>query len=840
MLKKDKIMLCLAVLFLLGISSWISGQEKDRPWIYSLLDAVRSPYQVKDTSGFLKFGLDNETQLRIIHNINNHLEEMEKLQTSGLSVNKFCTGLDAEQAAPGSGSISGNVRLKGKPKSSFFYIYVRAYNEYGYYSGSRYILSSGDGNYIITGLLPGKYYLWAQASGYDGKYYRNTDDWKKAKLIPVKEFKDTSGINFVLESSEEKGKSAISGRVKGEDGTALRDCYIYAYGEDYSYSSGNYAKTDENGLYKIEGLHSGKYRLHCSYSGSANFVDEWYKNEQSYESASLVKVIEPKTRTGINFILEYGGNIGGKVICASGKKAGANQAYVYAYNEAREIVASGRTDEDGKFIISKLIQGSYRLYTSYNGPENNLDSWYRKAEHFEKAVPVHIAPQRTKNVRIKLKPGGAVSGKVIDYNGSPVSENCYIKIYDENKYYRGYTWTDANGNYMMMKLHSGRYKLLAEYNDYDSYSFSPEPMDEWYDGVFDYDDADFVRVREKKTTSNINFSLDQGGSIGGTVYCIEGHPAFPDGVVRVYNDRGNYVDSCDVTYNGQYFISGLHSGDYKIMVYHPDYVSEWYGKSQNFEMAETVKVTSPNHTPGINFILNYPGFFKGFLTDNIGHRLYDDNYNIYLFIFDADKDEYVTTVYNTFTGGYQCGLSGGNYKLAAVSVYSNGQPSQDFLARTFYLNGQSYSDPNSQSLNLVPKEVRKLDDLKMSRVNGSIIGMIYDKNTNLPLKDAAYLLFAYDEDGYLAKISTYMDDSYPITGKYKLAGLRPGNYYVFLALLIDDEIFLFFYPDVICGENFISVTPKVEIPFNAQAVVVGEGETKGIDFYVKRTIKEDK
>lgn len=837
MLKKDKIMICLAVLFLLGISSWISGQEKDRPWIYSLLDAVRSPYQVKDTSGFLKFGLDNETQLRIIHNINNHLEEMEKLQTSGLTVNKFCTGLDAEQAALGSGSISGNVRLKGKPKSSYTYIYVNAYNEFGYYSGSCYADISNGGYYVILGLLPGKYYLRASANGYNGKYYRNSDDWKKAKLVPVTEWKDTSGINFVLESTTVKSKGAITGRVEGENGAPLSDCYIFVYGQNYNYCK--YAKTDENGFYKIGELSSGKYRLHCSYSGSANFVDEWYKNEQSYESASLVKVNEPNTRTGINFILEYGGTIGGKVICASGKNAGASQAYIYAYDESKQIFNSGRTDEEGKFVIPKLIKGNYRLYTNYSGPDNSLDGWYRSAESFEKAALIHINPQETKNVRIKLKPGGAISGKIVDFNGSPVSRNCYIEVYDENKYYKSYTWPDPDGNYVVIKLRSGRYKVFADYDEYYP-SFDPEPMDEWYDGAFEFDKAKFVRVREKKTTSNINFSLEQGGSIGGAVYCKAGYPAYPEGEVRVYDDQGYFVDSCNVAYSGQYFISGLHSGEYKLLASHPDYLSEWSGRKQNFEMAETVKVTAPNSTTGRNFILNYPGYIQGFLADKIGHRLDDDGHNISLYIFDADKEEYVTTVFNTFTGGYQAGLLGGNYKLAAVSAYSNWMPEQDTLAATFYLNGESFSDHDSEFISLQPCAIRKLDDLKMSRVNGSIIGMIYDKNTNLPLKDAAYLLFAFDEEGYLAKISTYVDDSYPITGRYKLAGLRSGNYYVFLAVLFENEIFLFLYPDVVWDVNFIKMMPKVEIPFNAQAVVVGEGETKGINFYFQKTTNDVK
>ncbi len=831
MFKKNIITRCLAFLTLLGISSWSIGQENSRSWLYSLLDALRSPERGKGVYKSQEFGKGHEIQQRIIHNIAKQLEEAEHLRALGYDESEIQEYFSMHLAALGTGSISGRVRLKGEPPTYFSYISVYAYNEYGNFAGYVYITNNDDANYSITGLFPGKYYLRASAYGYNSKYYRDATDWKKANLIRVKEGKDTGGKNFVLESN--RGKGAISGQVRGMDGTPLSNCTIYAYGQDYSYSSGGSVDTDENGLYKIEGLRSGMYKLHCGYHGSGNFINEWYNHEQSYESAAEVRVTEPKITSGINFILDYGGTIKGKVICASGKKAGSYQASVYAYDESGILAESGNTDKNGKFFISHLKKGSYRLYVRYSGPENSLDGWYRRAEEFEQATPVHINPQETKNVKIKLKPGGAISGRITDFKGDPVFQNCYIEVYDENKYYAGYTWPDQNGNYIVMRLRTGRYKLFAEYDDYDT-TFNSEPMDEWYDDCYGFDEAVYVHVKAKKTTSDINFSLEQGGSISGTVYGKEGYPAYPGGEVRAYDTLGDYVGSSEVIYDGQYFIGGLHSGEYKLLASHADYNSEWYNRKQNFEMAQTVKVTAPNSTLGIDFTLEYPSFIQGFLTDKKDRRLVSEDYLISLFIYDNDTEEYISSSSNSFTGGYRFRLLDGNYKLAAVSFYSNWQAEQDCLLATFYLNGKNFYDPNTQSIYLAPESIRNLNDLEMKEADGSITGTLYDESTRQPLGDTPYALLAFDEDGYLVKVSTYIDPDYPITGAYKLMGLRPGNYYV-LALVIAEEIFSLWYPDVASDIPYETLTPKVEIPIGAHAVIVTEGETRGIDFYFSGT-----
>lgn len=821
---KNTIFISFFVLLLgLGTPYTAHGQEKADTWFSSLLETVK-PRQKSE---------NDERLQRVIHNINKHEEEVARLRTLGYDEFSIKQHFKAQHLALGSGSISGRVRLKGEEteNTSFISIHVSAYNEYGFYAGRAYIGSLDNGQYSITGLQSGKYYLRAWALGYETKFYRKASDWTKAKLTNVQEGKNIGGKNFVLQSS--KGKGSISGRIIGQDGASLSECYITAYGEDYDYIGS--ASTDENGMYIIEGLKSGTYRLRCRYSGPRSFSHEWYDNEQSYESATEVKVSEPKATTGINFVLDFGGTIKGKVTCASGKKAGSHQCWIFAYDKKENLVESGITDEKGKFTVTHLKKGKYKLFASYRGPENSLNGWYKGAEDFKHAKKIQVNTNKTKSVQIKLKPGGAISGKVVDYAGQPLPYNCYIDIFDESHAYVAYARTDANGDYSVMRIPTGRYKLFAKYNDYSS-SVGSQPIDEWYDGKYEFKDATLVQVYAPQTTANINFSLDQGGSISGRVEIPDEYPNYLDGCwVRAYDKQGDFVGSSEVMYNRQFFISGLRSGEYKVVATGEDYAEEWYDRKQNIGFADTIRVTAPNTTQGINFTLEYPGIIQGFLTDNKGNRLPSEDYLISLYAYNPATGEYESDGSNSFTGGYQVRLLSGNYKLGAVSLYSNWQSEQDSLVATFYPNGQSFYDPSNESINLTENSVRKLNTLVMKKASGAISGTLFDESTGLPIEDESLMFFAFDEDGYLVKVSAYWSD--PITGEYKLMGLRPGNYYVVASVWewATDEITFLWYGSTSSGTTYYEIiSPKVEIPANAYAVIVGEGETKEIDFYIKR------
>jgi hypothetical protein len=128
----------------------------------------------------------------------------------------------------------------------------------------------------------------------------------------------------------------------------------------------------------------------------------------------------------------------------------------------------------------------------------------------------------------------------------------------------------------------------------------------------------------------------------------------------------------------------------------------------------------------------------------------------------------------------------------------------------------------------------------MEKASGTVSGTVYNKGTGQPMVEGIYYLFAFDEDGYLHKVSANLSDvSHPITGEYLLCGLRPGNYNL---LAIASTLFEQSYK--LRGQWYAAIdtiidltifTPKATIPASASAVTVGEGLTSGIDFYFNLT-----
>lgn len=821
----------LMIMLLLCVSFKTNGQE--HYWHNSLFKLLKPDQlsKVKDLRGPDKFARKEEVRRLAINNINKHLEEVERLRALGKPEEDIRNYFNSVRKAAGTGSISGIIYESDGVTPIQNYISVWAFNEYGQYSGYALIFPNDNGIYVIAELSASNYYVKAEAQRYRNEYYDDATDWRNATLVPVTDGQETSSINFTLDSSE--GEGAISGWVSSVDGTPLNDCYITAYDEDYN--GANSSSTDENGEYVLDRLPSGGYKLRIHYGGSGNYVGEWYENSQSFETATIVTVTEPYTTKDINFILDLGGAIEGRVFDEAGEPVGAFNCYITAYDDDKNWVDSVQSDENGDFAISKLQTGIYRLRFEYYGQENYLDGWYDGAEDFENATPIVVtAPNSTENVDIALQAAGAISGSVFDYNGQPLAYCCVI-AYDEHQDRVGGTQTGENGEYTILRLSTGRYKLFAEYLGNASI-VGEEPANEWYDGEYEFEDAAFVEVTAPDSTENIDFSLRRGGSIEGCVYVPGGQLLSYSGFVDAYNLRGVQVSTGSILNDGRYFIAGLPTGDYKLRVRYngeENYKDEWYNGKQNFETASPVSVTAPNMTPNIDFTLEYAGVLQGFVTNAEGNRLSEEDCLLQLYVYDANTGEYIDYNVNSFAGGYQFELLGRDYRLAAVSLYSNWMAKSDSLAAAYYENGTSFNDPNTQTISLSADTTHKLNDLVMEKVDGAISGTIYDGITGQPLTEGFYLVFAFDEDGYLVKASTYSESNAPITGEYQLCGLRPGNYYLLAVAgsdLFMDSLFQW-YGGIGVNIDLETFMPKTAIPENASAVTVNEDLKSGIDFY---------
>ena len=734
------------------------------------------------------------------------------------------------------GAITGQVSsVDGTPlKDCYFLAYDEDYNLVSYG------LTDESGLYEVSGLASGGYKLEAYYEGtenYVGEWYDDAQSFEMATVVTVTAPNTTEDINFILDYA-----GAIEGRFFDATGEPVgeNDCYIIACDTEENWISG--ALTDENGNFALARLRTGVYRL-CYYYGQKNYLDGWYDGADDFDTATPVAVTAPATTKDVYITLNAGGAIEGRVFDSTGDPIGAYECEIAVFDSEENWINYASTDENGNFVIPKLRTGVYRLYHSYWGQENCMDGWYDGAGDFESSTPVAVtAPETTYNVHITLPAGGAISGTVLDYNGQPLAFNCDVMVYDEHQNQVGmWGYVGENGNYTILRLPTGRYKIYAKYWVYNP-TVGEEPVSEWYDGKYKFEDAKFVEVTAPYTTENIDFTLIRGGFIQGQVYDPEGQLLSYSGEVIAYNLQGDLVGSRSVLNDGLYFITGLATQDYKLRFFYygeENYENEWYNGKQSFETADSVHVSAPNMTPDINFTLEYPGILQGFITDEAGNRLIEGDYPIQIHAYDANSGEYIGFDNNSFVGGYQFELLGRDYKLGAISYYANGLPKDKSLAAAYYEHGTSFNDPNTQTISLEANTTLKLNNLVMEQADGAISGTIYDECNGQPVTEGIYIVFAFDEDGYLAKVSVFSEFNAPITGEYQVYGLKPGKYYLLAAVVQEDFYSLLFqwYSGIEADIDFLTMTPKVMVPVNASAVIVGEDLISGVDFNFRLNYK---
>jgi hypothetical protein len=136
------------------------------------------------------------------------------------------------------------------------------------------------------------------------------------------------------------GFGSISGHVYQEDGTTpIAGAEVWASGPDEQYHYSN--KTDSSGSYTITGLPSGGYRVYALADGRAK---EWYDQKQGPGSANLVPVTSPNTTNNIDFTLEPGGAISGRILDNTDQTELGNIHIAAFYEESDAIGVCSRDD----------------------------------------------------------------------------------------------------------------------------------------------------------------------------------------------------------------------------------------------------------------------------------------------------------------------------------------------------------------------------------------------------------------------------------------------------------------------------------------------------------------
>ena len=384
---------------------------------------------------------------------------------------------------------------------------------------------------------------------------------------------------------------------------------------------------------------------------------------------------------------------------------------------------------------------------------------------------------------LSVGPGGAMTGTVSDdVTGDPIAS---VEITaDTNGYYAGQARTGASGEYILLGLLSGDHRAYTT----DSQGYLPEIYDDLpcLHGYCAGSPGTTIAIETGVTTENIDFALNLGGAISGTVTESTTGDPIPNLGVRIWNSLGEDVVTVYTDTAGDFAFQGLYAGTHYVSTFGNSYRNELYNgilcpetgcEDLDPTTGTPVAVSFGATTDGIDFALEQLGIITGQVVETLtGFPLP----NIEVIVLRADGNS-AGYGYTDPTGFYRAGgLPAGTYYVRTNDY------SQFFNELYDGIPCQPNCDPATGTpITVGLDETIEEIDFALERL-GFVTGTVTHRPTGEPIPDT-YVRAQSGGSGDGA----YSNSS----GNYIVDGLIPGSYSVTVEhYLHRDEL----YDDVPC------------------------------------------
>jgi len=715
----------------------------------------------------------------------------EQATPVNVTVNETTTGINV--VLDRSGIISGTVTDENDKPLSAIAVEARPYqhdsndatthgssygwattNENGHYQIKNL---KSDENYLLyfyelaiplyeDGLLP-----MPQPNQYIPEYYDNAQTAEEATPVYVASGSTTENINAKLALG-----GVISGKMTKSDDQAIPYAQVELkrlVNDEWVWSGQGY--TNDMGEYQVSGLVDGTYRAIFNHWDQSGQIQLYYNQVTDFDNATDITVKVGQTITNINAIFTTpNGKITGTITNEANEPIPLINFGLYRQqnNSWQVIAVNNRTDSEGYYEITGLIEGTYRLsFNDYTG--NYISQFYDNTASLETATDIEvISDQTTSNINAVLKTTGGISGQVTDQTNnapltgvevcaSPVGDVVVADTQNRQPPTTDVIWcstTTDDGTYTISNLDT--YTYVVQF-----YSPNEQYIGEYYNKKASWDEADQVAVKAGELTTNIDAALSKGSSISGNVVDAETNTPLPD-VWVCANPTNTQWKRCVTTgIDGNYTISGVHPDDYVLHFWDTEkrYLPQYYNNKVNWNEADRVTVNFGDNVTDINAALSSGGHITGRVTNSQNEPL--SNIAVEVYVSGEVEFEWRGWAYTDTDGKYDIGgLQPGQYQVG-------------FFDWSQLYGLEYYDDATTRETATMVEVTANATTANIDAVlaqTGSISGQVIADDTSEPLTHVGVQVYQKQNDTWNIVNQGYTNED----GNYKVTGLHDGAYRV--------------------------------------------------------------
>lgn len=489
------------------------------------------------------------------------------------------------------------------------------------------------------------------------------------------------------------------------------------------------------------------------------------------------------------------GTIAGTVT-ASATGQPVTDGYVSIYRSNGNYLGLAAISNTGTYTYGGLASGNYFARTRDTGFFDELWNDLPCAQGVctvTGGTPI-VVGDGTTQTNFALAAGGSIAGTVTAAaTGQPIGDG-YVQVYGATGSYLGLASISNSGHFVYPGLASGTYFVRTTDTGYFDELWNDLPCAQRACTVTT---GTPVAVTVGATTT-ANFSLQRGGSIGGTVTRGGSGQVVTDGYVQTYSSSGSYLGLAGIDNNGNYLYSGLAPGNYFARTTSTNLADELWNDIPCAQGSCSVTNGTPiavtTGTAAANFVLSGGGSITGTVTAQGSGQPITVGY-VYLY---NSAGSYLDLVAIAANGSYTLsGLAAGSYFVRTDD--------------TGYLDELWNDLPCAQGLCTYSSGTPILVSTGAQLANfalgpaAQISGVVTATATGLPVSDGYVQI--YRSGGQHLGLASIGND-----GSYRYAGLGAGSYFL---RTTDTGLLDELWDNLTCAQGACTVTSGTPVVLGA-------------------------